>query len=183
MSAFKDSSHQWWNQCQQCRQAWFVGGKPDDVDEEVTCPHCEAQDLRFISARAEALEEAAKDMERRAEAAWEHDSSSDAYWRSAASCIRALITTPAPTSLPVERVREVLLSLKGEVLASDMFLVDNAARRLGVDLDAKEEATPTSCKCGHGEGWHHYGAKGGCMKKMDDRTTCVCKAWTPAVSP
>lgn len=53
MSAFKDSGHFWWQQCQRCRQAWFVGNKPKDVDEDLICRRCDADDLRVITARAE----------------------------------------------------------------------------------------------------------------------------------
>lgn len=57
MSAFKDSGHFWWQRCQQCRQAWFVGDKPNDVDEDVTCPHCEKMERSLAAAREEGRRE------------------------------------------------------------------------------------------------------------------------------
>lgn len=138
MSAFKDSGHLWWQQCQRCRMAWFVGDKPADVDEDATCAKCDSDDLRVTQIRAEALEGAALIC----------DAMTESVFKSSpeAEIIRALIATPAPASIPVERVREAVRETRRE--SPDMTEADESdlLRRLGVDLDG----TDTTCRfCPH----------------------------------
>ena len=58
MSAFKDSGHFWWQQCQSCQMAWFVGDNLEDIDVDETCDRCQRDDRIAAEARAQALEEA-----------------------------------------------------------------------------------------------------------------------------
>lgn len=58
-------------------------------------------DAALAAARAEALEEATTALERR-------NPGPNSSWEEAKRIIRALITTPAPASIPVEKVREVI---------------------------------------------------------------------------
>jgi uncharacterized paraquat-inducible protein A len=49
MSAFKDSGHHWWQECQLCGMAWFVGDEPDHSrDSEATCQRCEADAAKEV---------------------------------------------------------------------------------------------------------------------------------------
>lgn len=47
--------------------------------------------------------------------------------------------------------------------------------------EAEEMFAAPVCACGHDSGWHHYGKKRGCMKKMPGHgnTMCPCKEWKP----
>lgn len=109
-------------------------------------------------ARAEALEEAAR--------SWEGFVGAERpTGAQIAARIRALIITPAPATIPVERVREVLsqdptygqapacMSNSESSAWEDGWAAANrhAAERLGVDLDAKGEKRPANlarCGCG-----------------------------------
>jgi hypothetical protein len=98
-------------------------------------------DAALSSARAEALEEAARIFDRmRAE-------DSEPIWPEFAACeVRALITTPAPVSIPVERVREMFR----EALEYNWLRPAQAtalARILGVDLDGAVEGRPVTALC------------------------------------
>lgn len=88
-------------------------------------------------ARAEALEEAANIA----------NAQPGGFSATIARLIRERIDAPAPATIPVERVREVLKGIRGEVDTDNVvarnaahWTCDEAARRLGVDLDAKGEA-------------------------------------------
>jgi hypothetical protein len=109
-------------------------------------------------ARADALEEA-----KRANAdAWTHLAEGGAVGteygaglsdllHEAHSRIRALITTPAPASIPVERVREVARSLIVDPGSDDDYErgIERGIRemmgRLGVPLDAATEHDYSAC--------------------------------------
>jgi hypothetical protein len=90
-------------------------------------------------ARADALEEAAQVFDEMAKKAKANGGifGPVAFWQNAAR-IRALITTPAPATIPVERVREVLKEMSRH--AATYFAARLISERLGVPLDAKGEA-------------------------------------------
>lgn len=84
MSAFMDSGHWWWQQCQLCHMAWRVDTKPNDVDDDVTCAKCDAEDNRVTVTRAEGFAAA------REKAARIADGQPGGYAATAARLIRAM---------------------------------------------------------------------------------------------
>lgn len=114
--------------------------------------HITALTVRANGARDAALEEAAKDMRTRADAAQEFGSLRVAeVWRNAESACRALKSRPAEPIVSVAKVREVLKAIKreargeldnrpmtatyGTLMAGRIEAVNEAANAIGLDLD------------------------------------------------
>lgn len=91
------------------------------------------------TARAAALNEAADTCE--AEARRWGNAKPVVAAKKCAERIRSRITTPAPATIPVERVREVLrgVRLVTQAFVEPRSFVDTLARRLDVPLDAEAE--------------------------------------------
>jgi hypothetical protein len=87
-----------------------------------------------------------------------------------------------------EKAREMAAAIC-EDMTDSVFESSPGAERIRAMQDERagdaEEVSPPVCECGHGEGWHHYGKKQGCMKKIPEQAnvTCPCRAWRPVVSP
>lgn len=123
-------------------------------------------------ARAEALEEAAKVADEEG-AKW-GDLKNRTTANDVATRIRALITTPAPATIPVERVREVLLTRRSDRrrITDRGAVVREIARDLGVDLDTKGEALTI---CEHNSGRPHQWSR-----PTIGRPQCIfCEALKP----
>lgn len=106
-----------------------VGGGPGSIA---------LRDLEAALActRAEALEEAAQVCDvRAAEGRGLGERIGPTFIEGDAKSIRALAGDTPPASIPVERVREVLVALRDHPTSSDCSTASEAARRLGVPLD------------------------------------------------
>lgn len=103
------------------------------------CPAVRVREM-LSRARAEALEEAKQRIlmrcceKMKAHGFCEHQPCD--YYQNALTEIQALITTPAPATIPVERVREAMLTANLDPEQRGIFL-----EACGVDLDARGEAS------------------------------------------